>query len=77
MAGLAISEDVDENKNATYSHGDNLECDTSYDEIVATINELLVGSATGSCHASTDSLKHNGAEIAADKDPWIETRLDE
>lgn len=77
LARLAVSEHVDGNEDAAYTHGCDLEGDTCDNEVVAGINERLVGCATCSSHASTNGLEHNGAEIAADKDPWVEASLDD
>lgn len=71
-----VADDVDQDEQTADSHRDNLECDTSNDHLVATINELLVlGSSCGS-HATSDTLEHHRPEIAANEDPRIKAGLD-
>ena len=77
LAGVAVAENVDEDKDAADGHGDDLERDTGDNELVAAVNERLVGCAARGSHASSAGLEHNGAKVAADEDPGIETGLDE
>ncbi len=77
VASLAVPENVNKDQRTADSHGDNLERNTSHDEVVAAVDELLVGCTARSCHTSTASLEHDGAKIATDEDPRIEPGLEQ
>lgn len=77
LASHLILDHKPQNEQTTDSHRDDLECDTSNNHLIASVDEFLVLRPPRSGKASANALQTHGAEVAANEDPGIEARLEQ